>query len=182
MKDLDDRDYTQFDVQTGSPPDPDRLSRPAGQRQRRLAIPGRRPGGRSSKSNMLGPDLEKLAELLRRADEAAEQGRRHDRRRHDALAAQARGAGGVDREAASDLGIPVHDRQYAAILVGGMPVSTFRDGGRTIRCLAAGRKPATRSSARTCTACRCPRRQWARCQLSNLARLDEQRGPSQIER
>ena len=130
MTDLEDRDYTQFAVQQEARefltdyPD------------LRVSVNdvsafqgGRRP--QTFQVNLAGPDLSKLAEYA------------------DELMAEAQGeAAGivdldttlslrkpevqviVDREAASDLGIPV---RYVAdslrILVGGMPVTKFRDGG-----------------------------------------------------
>ena len=55
----------------------------------------------------------------------------------------------VDREAASDLGIPVGTiADTLRILVGGMPVSKFRDGDRAVRRLAPRRGRPTATSTK----------------------------------
>ena len=50
----------------------------------------------------------------------------------------------IDREAASDLGIPVGTvADTLSVLVGGQIVSRFKEGERAVRRLAAGRSRAT---------------------------------------
>ena len=129
MKDLDDRDYTQFAVQQEA------RKILADYPDLRASVNDVSPfqgGGRAQifQVEMHGPDLEKLAELS------------------DELMERMKKAGGmtdvdttlalrkpelqviVDREAASDLGISVGTiADTLRILVGGMPVSTFRDAG-----------------------------------------------------
>ena len=60
----------------------------------------------------------------------------------------------VDREAASDLGISVGTiADSLCILVGGMPISTFRDGGEQYDVWLRA-QPAIVRACKTCTACR----------------------------
>ena len=88
----------------------------------------------------------------------------------------------VDREAASDLGISVGTiADSLRILVGGMPVSTFRDAGEQYDVWLRA-QPGDRSSVQDLYGLSVTSPTVGAVSLSNLARLEEQRGPSQIER
>ena len=88
----------------------------------------------------------------------------------------------VDREAASDLGISVGTvADTLRILVGGMPVSTFRDAGEQYDVWLRAQS-ADRSSVQDLYGLSVSSPTIGPVSLSNLARLSEERGPSQIER
>ena len=75
----------------------------------------------------------------------------------------------VDREAASDLGIPVGDiADTLRILVGGMPISKFRDGDECI--LVPGKEPMRRNELRI----------WLRQQFEDAKQVAEQRGEKNV--
>ncbi len=181
MKDLSERDYTQFDVQKQA-------------RKILLDYPDLRAsvndvspfqgGGRAQifQVEMHGPDLEKLAEIS------------------DDLMGRMKQAGGmtdvdttlalrkpelqviVDREAASDLGISVGTiADTLRILVGGLPVSSFRDGGEQYDVWLRA-QAVDRSSMQDLYGLSVSSPTIGPVSLSNLARVSEQRGPSQIER
>jgi len=181
MIDLTDRDYTQFAIQ---------------QRARDLMVdyPDLRVsvndvsafqgGGRSQtfQMNLAGPDLEKLAGYA------------------DELVARLKAAGGltdvdttlslrkpevqvsIDREAASDLGIPVGAvADSLRVLVGGLPISTFKDGGEQYDVWLRA-QPSDRSSLDELYNLTIPSAQAGLVKLSSLASLTESRGPTEIER
>jgi HAE1 family hydrophobic/amphiphilic exporter-1 len=88
----------------------------------------------------------------------------------------------VDREAASDLGIPVGDiADTLRILVGGMPVSKFRHGADQydvwLRASAVDR-----ASPQDLEELSVPSPRAGLVRLSSLARLADEHGPSEIER
>jgi HAE1 family hydrophobic/amphiphilic exporter-1 len=88
----------------------------------------------------------------------------------------------IDREAASDLGIPV---QVAAdslrILVGGMPVSKFRDGDEQYDVWLRA-EASERSSTKDLYQMKLPSPTAGLVELRSLAKLVEARGPTEIER
>ena len=131
MIDLDERDYTQFDVMQRGPRDA-RATTPtsASASTTSPAVPGR-PATADVPVNLAGPDLDELAEY---ADELIDRAARSkpgivdldttlSLRKPEVQVV-------VDREAASDLGMPVeHDRRHApASWSAAMPVSKFKDG------------------------------------------------------
>jgi HAE1 family hydrophobic/amphiphilic exporter-1 len=88
----------------------------------------------------------------------------------------------VDREAASDLGIPVGDvADTLRILVGGMPVSKFRDGAEQYDVWLRA-EAADRGSLKDLEELSVPSPRAGLVRISSLARLADQRGPSEIER
>ena len=130
MVDLEDRDYTQFAIQEETRtllkdyPDLRASVNDVSQFSN-----GQRP--QTFQVNLSGPDLKELAEILRRADRQrlkekpglVDLDTTLSLRKPEVQVI-------VDREAASDLGIPVQIvADSLRILVGGMPVTKFRDGG-----------------------------------------------------
>jgi hydrophobic/amphiphilic exporter-1 (mainly G- bacteria), HAE1 family len=132
--------------------------------------------------NLAGPDLKKLSGYA------------------DQLAAELKKAGGladidttlslrkpevqvsIDRERASDFGIPVGTiADSLRILVGGRPVSRFKDGDEQYDVWLRAR-PADRDSARNVSNLRLPSSTAGLVPLTSIARLDEARGPTEIER
>ncbi len=181
MTELEDRDYSQFAVQSEARklledyPD------------LRASVNDVSPfqgGGRAQifQVEMHGPNLEQLAEysdeLMRRMKEG---GGLSDVDTTLALRKPELQVI-VDREAASDLGISVGTiADSLRILVGGMPVSTFRDGGEQYDVWLRA-QAADRSSVKDLYGLSVTSPTIGAVSLSNLARLQERRGPSQIER
>jgi multidrug efflux pump subunit AcrB len=88
----------------------------------------------------------------------------------------------VDREAASDLGIPVQVvADTLRVLVGGMPVSKFRDGAEQYDVWLRARRD-ERSSTRDLNDLTLPSSRAGLVKLTSLAKLKEARGPTEIER
>ena len=132
--------------------------------------------------NLAGPDLTRLAGYA------------------DQLASELKKAGGIadidttlslrkpevqvsiDRERASDFGIPVGTiADSLRILVGGRPVSRFKDGDEQYDVWLRAR-PADRDSARNVANLRLPSSAAGLVSLSSIADLSESRGPTEIER
>ena len=88
----------------------------------------------------------------------------------------------IDRERASDFGIPVGTiADSLRILVGGRPVSKFKDGDEQYDVWLRAR-PADRDSARNVANLRLPSSKAGLVQLEAIADLSESRGPTEIER
>jgi hydrophobic/amphiphilic exporter-1 (mainly G- bacteria), HAE1 family len=88
----------------------------------------------------------------------------------------------VDREAASDLGIPVVTvADSLRILVGGMPVTKFRDGGEQYDVWLRARQQ-ERSSTQELYDLTLPSPTAGLVKLTSLATLKDERGPTEIER
>jgi HAE1 family hydrophobic/amphiphilic exporter-1 len=88
----------------------------------------------------------------------------------------------VDRERASDLGIPVGTiADSLRILVGGMPVSKFRDGDQQYDVWLRA-EARSRSSTKDLYSLKLPSQGAGLVDLSSLAKLVDERGPTQIER
>ncbi len=88
----------------------------------------------------------------------------------------------IDREAASDLGVPVGTiADTLRVLVGGLPVSKFRDGGEQydVWLRADSGKRSTRQDLYQITF---PSPAVGLVKLASLAKLNEDRGPTSIER
>jgi hydrophobic/amphiphilic exporter-1 (mainly G- bacteria), HAE1 family len=87
----------------------------------------------------------------------------------------------VDREAASDLGILVGTvADSLRVLVGGLPVTMFRDGGEQYDVWLRAR-PEDRGSSATLDRLTIPSPKAGLVAVSSLARLVESRGPTEIE-
>jgi len=88
----------------------------------------------------------------------------------------------IDREAASDLGIPVASiADTLQVLVGGLPVSTFRDGDEQYDVWLRA-EPSERSTLEGLYQLTIPSPTVGLAKLSSLARLIEAQGPTEIER
>lgn len=88
----------------------------------------------------------------------------------------------IDREAASDLGIPIGViADTLRILVGGMPISKFRDGDEQYDVWLRARRD-ERSSSEDIYQISLPSPTRGLVRLSSLAELKESRGPAEIER
>ncbi len=88
----------------------------------------------------------------------------------------------VDREAASDLGIPVQTvADSLRVLVGGLPVTKFRDGGQQYDVWLRAR-PENRSTEENLYDLTLPSPTLGVVQLTSLAKLKDARGPTEIER
>ncbi|WP_435007676.1 efflux RND transporter permease subunit [Tundrisphaera lichenicola] len=88
----------------------------------------------------------------------------------------------IDRERASDFGIRVGTiADSLRILVGGRPVSRFRDGDEQYDVWLRAR-PADRDSARNVANLRLPSSTAGLVPLTSMAQLGEARGPTEIER
>jgi len=88
----------------------------------------------------------------------------------------------VDREAASDLGIPVVTvADSLRVLVGGLPVTKFRDGDEQYDVWLRAR-PEERSTTQGLYDLTLPSPTAGLVKLTSLARLRDERGPTEIER
>ena len=181
MKDLEHRDYSQFAVQQ------EVREMLADYPDLRASVNdvsafqgGRRP--QTFQINLAGPELDKLSEYA------------------DELVAGLEEAGGItdldttlslrkpevrvaiDREAASDLGVPVKTiADTLQVLVGGQPVTNFKDGGEQYDVWLRA-QAADRASVREITQMSIPSPTAGLVRLSSLAELSESRGPTEIER
>ncbi len=181
MKDLEERDYTQFAVQNQA-------------RAFLATYPDLRvsvsdvssfQGGRRSQTfqlNLAGPDLEQLEVYSKQIVEGLRaQGGMTDLDTTLALRKpEVRVL--VDREAANDLGLPVGTvADTLRILVGGMPVSNFKDRGEQYDVWLRAR-PADRASPAGLYDLTVPSPVVGSVKLRSLAELKEERGPTEIER
>jgi HAE1 family hydrophobic/amphiphilic exporter-1 len=88
----------------------------------------------------------------------------------------------VDREAASDLGVPVGTvADTLRVLVGGLPVSKFREGDRQYDVWLRARS-ADRSTSQDLYKMTFPSPAVGTVKLASVAKLIESRGPTEIER
>ena len=132
--------------------------------------------------NLAGPDLEKLAEYserlmaeLRRGGGLVDVDSTLSLRKPELQVA-------IDRERASDFGIPVGTiADSLRILVGGRPVSRFKDNGEQYDVWLRAR-PADRDSARNVGNLRLPSRTKELIPVGNMTEITESRGPTEIER
>ena len=132
--------------------------------------------------NLAGPDLNKLAVYseqlvaeLRKAGGLADVDTTLSLRKPELQVS-------VDRERASDFGIPVGTiADSLRILVGGRPISRFKDAGEQYDVWLRAR-PADRDSARNVANLRLPSKNAGLVPLTSMARLTEERGPTEIER
>lgn len=181
MADLEERDYSQFDVQQKAREIlKDYPDLRASVNDVSAFQGGRRP--QTFQINLAGPSLEKLAEYS------------------DSLVLELKRKGGlvdldttlslrkpevqviIDREAASDLGVPIATvADSLRILVGGLPVSKFRDGDEQYDVwLRAAEED--RSSLQGVNDLTLPSPTAGLVKLTSLAKLRDARGPTEIER
>jgi len=181
MTELGDRDYSQFDVQQLA-------------REFLLDYPDLRAsvndvsafqGGRRPQTfqiNLAGPDLEQLSKYadeliagLKRVGGLVDLDTTLSLRKPEV---QVR----IDREAASDLGVPVNTiADSLRVLVGGLPVTKFRDGEEQydVWLRAEADRRATIQDLYQLTL---PSPDAGLVKLASLARLVDERGPTEIER
>jgi HAE1 family hydrophobic/amphiphilic exporter-1 len=181
MTDLAKRDYSQFAIQDEARqilldyPDlrtsvNDVSSFQSGRRQQTFQV------------NMAGPDLKKLEEYSNELKaRLAKLGGLRDLdttlslRKPEVQVA-------IDREAASDLGIPVGTISSSLrILVGGSAISKFKEGDEQYDVWLRAR-PADRDSAGDIYDMTLPSPNAGLVKLRSVARVDERRGPTEIER
>ncbi len=181
MKDLEERKYTQFDVQQQARkiledyPDLRASVNDVSSFQG-----GRRP--QTFQVNLAGPDLNQLdryaRELIRKLKEQpglVDIDTTLSLRKPEVQVI-------VDREAASDLGIPVVTvADSLRILVGGLPVTKFRDGGQQYDVWLRARAD-ERSSTKELYDLTLPSPTAGLVKLTSLAKLKDERGPTEIER
>ena len=158
-----------------------RLSRPAGERQRRLAVPGgRRP--QTFQVSLAGPDLSQLAAYgdqliaeLKKAGSIVDLDTTLSLRKPEVQVV-------IDREAASDLGVPVGTiADTLRVLVGGLPVSKFREGDEQYDVWLRA-DSGKRSTSQDLYQITFPSPAVGLVKLASLAKLNEDRGPTEIER
>jgi len=181
MTDLEEREYSQFAVQQEA-------------REFLVDYPDLRvsvndvsafQGGRRSQEfqvNLAGPDLEKLSEYadqfiaeLKKSPEFVDIDTTLSLRKPEVQVL-------VDREAASDLGVPVGTvADTLRVLVGGLPISKFRDGDEQYDVWLRAEAEA-RSSIQELYQLTLPSPAAGLVKLASLARLVDERGPTEIER
>ena len=184
LEDLEERarrKYTQFDVQN----DARKILEDYPDLRCSVNDVSQFQGGSRSQTfqvNLSGPDLAKLSEYA------------------DRLVAELKKEGGIadldttlslrkpevqvaiDRERASDFGIPVGTiADSLRILVGGRPVSKFKEGDEQYDVWLRAR-PSDRDSAQERRQPPAPLDQGGLVELGNMAKLFESRGPTEIER
>jgi HAE1 family hydrophobic/amphiphilic exporter-1 len=181
MTELEDRDFTQFAIQ---------------QQAREMLVDypdlrvsvndvsafqgGRRP--QTFQVNLAGPDLNKLSEYadqliaeLKKEPGLVDLDTTLSLRKPEVQVL-------VDREAASDLGVPVGTvADSLRILVGGMPVSKFREGDEQYDVWLRA-EVNDRESTQDLYQLSLPSPSVGLVKLSSLAKLVEERGPTEIER
>ena len=181
MKELDERPYSQFDVQQQAR---DMLADYPDLRASVNDVSAFQGGARPQifQINIGGPEIAKLAQYADRLkDELKKMGGLTDLDTSLSLKKPEMQVG-VDRERASDLGIPVGTvADTLRILVGGMVVSNFRDGGEQYDVWLRAQS-SNRGSASSLEALTIPSPTVGLVRLSSLAKLSPANGPSEIER
>ena len=181
MKELEERNYTQFAVQ--------QTARELMRDYPDLRVSvndvsafqgGRRP--QTFQMNLHGPDLEKLADYaatlkagLAREGGVTDLDTTLSLRKPEV---QVR----IDREAASDLGVPVGTiADTLRVLVGGLPVSNFKESGEQYDVWLRA-EASERSSMSDLYDLKMPSTKGELVELSSVADLRESKGPTEIER
>ena len=186
MTDLEERKVTQFAIQ--------QLARKAMAKYGDLRISvndisefqgGRRP--QTFQINLGGPDLDKLAEYAEKLKDSLSKlevdGKRGLTDMDTSLSLRKPEVQvAVDREAAADLGIPVGTiADTLRVLVGGLPVSNFKDQGEQYDVWLRAEE-SNRSSREGLYGLTIPSPTAGLVKLSSLAKLNEMTGPTEIER
>jgi HAE1 family hydrophobic/amphiphilic exporter-1 len=143
---------------------------------------GARGDSRTFQVSIQGPDLDKLAQYaetltakLRQVPGLADVDSTLSMRKPEVQVA-------IDRDRASDLGIPVQTIANSLnILVGGQIVSRYKEGTEQYDVWLRADRP-FRADVQTLQSLTIPSPTAGQVQLSNLATLTEARGPSQIDR
>jgi hydrophobic/amphiphilic exporter-1 (mainly G- bacteria), HAE1 family len=181
IKELEDREYTQFAVQNEArkllEDYPDLR---ASVNDVSAFQGGRRP--QTFQVNLAGPDLDKLAEYaerlkgeLKKAGGIADLDTTLSLRKPEVQVV-------IDREAAADLGVRVGTiADGLRVLVGGLPVTNFKDQGEQYDVWLRA-TPSNRASLSSLYGLTLPATTGRLVKLSSVARLKEERGPTEIER
>ncbi len=181
MKDLEEREYTQFDVQ--------QLAREMLTDYPDLRVSvndvsafqgGRRP--QTFQVNLAGPDLNELARFsdslkagLKNSGTLTDLDTTLSLRKPEVQVA-------IDREAASDLGVPVGTiADTLRVLVGGLPITNFKDQGEQYDVWLRA-EASDRASEQDIYSLTIPSSSAGLVKLSSVADLSESRGPTEIER
>ena len=181
MKDLEDRDYTQFVVQEKAR----KILAKYGDLRISVNDVSEFQGGRRPQTfqvNLGGPDLDKLSEYattmkakLKQMGGMTDLDTSLSLRKPEVQVE-------VDREAAADLGIPVGTiADSLRVLVGGLPISNFKDGGEQYDVWLRA-KAEDRGSREGLYDLTIPSPTAGLVKLSSLAKLNEKSGPTEIER
>ena len=141
---------------------------------------GRRP--QTFQVSLAGPELSQLAaygdQLI--AELKKEGGSSTSTRRSRSASPKSRSS--IDREAASDLGVPVGTiADTLRVLVGGLPVSKFREGDEQYDVWLRA-ESGKRSTSQDLYQITFPSPAVGLVKLASLAKLNEDRGPTEIER
>jgi HAE1 family hydrophobic/amphiphilic exporter-1 len=181
MKDLEERKFSQFAIQQQA-----RVVM-ADYPDLRISVNdvsafqgGRRP--QVFQVNLAGPEIERLAEYAGKLKDALKQSGGLTDLDTSLSLRKPEVQVAVDREAASDLGLPVGTiADTLRILVGGMPVTNFKDGGEQYDVWLRA-QAVDRGSSNTLYGLTIPSPTAGLVKLSSVARLEEARGPTEIER
>ncbi len=186
MNDLEDRKVTQFAIQEQARK---ALSKYVDLRLSVIDISefqgGRRP--QTFQINLGGPDLDRLAgyaeELKNSLGKIEVNGKKGMTDMDTSLSLRKPEVQvAVDREAASDLGIPVGTiADTLRVLVGGLPISNFKDQGEQYDVWLRA-EAGNRSTLEGLYGLTIPSPTAGLVKLSSLARLDDKTGPTEIER
>ena len=181
MKELNERDFTQFSVQSMARRLMEEYPDLRASVNESSAFQGeRRP--QIFQVNLSGPDLGKLAdyseqlkERLRLAGGIADLDTSLSLRKPEVRVS-------IDREAASDLGIQIMTiADSLRVLVGGLPVSNFRDRGEQYDVWLRGER-SERSFTDDLYGLTIPSPKAGLIKLAAVVRLNEDRGPTEVER
>ena len=182
IKELEERDYTQFDVMERArsilKEYPDLRTAVSDV----SAIGGSGQDSRTFQVSIQGPDIDKLAkyseqfiEGLRAIDGLVDVDSTLSLRKPEVQVA-------IDRDRASDLGIPVQAIANSLnVLVGGQIVSRYKEGTEQYDVWLRADKP-FRATPQNLESLTIPSPTAGQVQLSSLATVTEARGPSQIDR
>ena len=133
--------------------------------------------------SLAGPELESARHLRRPAHRRAQERRdRSSTSTRRSRCASPRCRSSIDREAASDLGVPVGTiADTLRVLVGGLPVSKFREGDEQYDVWLRA-DSGKRSTSQDLYQITFPSPAVGLVKLASLAKLNEDRGPTSIER
>jgi HAE1 family hydrophobic/amphiphilic exporter-1 len=182
LKDLEHRKYTQFDVMKRARAIVDEYPDLRCAVTDVAAIQAAGQDTRLFQMSLIGPDLVKLAEYantlkleLRKVNGLVDVDSTMSLGKPEVQVS-------IDRERASDLGIPVQTVATTLnVLVGGLPVSRYKEGTEQYDVWLRAAKP-FRANPQSLDTLTIPSPTAGQVQLASLAKLTEARGPSQIDR